>query len=298
MDYMLRATAANGQIQAFACITRETVETARMNHDTSPVVTAALGRLLSAVAMMGWQMKSEKDQLTLIIRGDGPVERITADADCDGNVWGFALNPHVDLPPKAAGKLDVSGAVGKGTLQVIQSIGMKEPYIGNSELVSGEIAEDLAYYYTVSEQLPSAVSLGVLVDRDCSVKAAGGFIFHMMPGATDETAEKLQDKIMAFPSVTSYLSEEHTPEEMLEALLGDMDLQILDKREVRFHCNCSREKVTNALRSLTREDLLELADEKEDIELYCDCCHKKYIYTTEELTKLAQEAIPGAKEQE
>lgn len=240
-------------------------------------------------------MKSEKDQLTLIIRGDGPITKITADADCDGNVWGFAENSQVELPPKAAGKLDVAGAVGKGTLQVIQNLGMREPYIGNSELISGEIAEDLAYYYTVSEQLPSAVSLGVLVDTDCSVKAAGGFIFHMMPGATEETAIKLQDKIMAFPSVTTYLSEEHTPEDMLEALLGDMDLQILDKREIRFHCNCSREKVTNALRSLSREDLLELADEKEDVELRCDCCNKKYIYTSEELTKLAQEAVPRVK---
>ena len=288
MDYMLRATAADGQILAFACISRDTVEEARKRHQCSPVVTAALGRTLTAAAMMGWQMKSETDQMTVRIEGNGPIGMINVDCNNHGEVWGYARNSQVDLPPKPNGKLDVSGAIGIGVLSIIQDLGMKEPYTGQTHLVSGEIAEDLAYYYTASEQLPSAVSLGVLVDTDYSVKMAGGFILHMMPGATDETAARLADKVMAFPPLTEYFQSGHTPEELLEALLGDMNPVFMDRHEVRFQCNCNREKVTRALLSIGEDDLNDLAEDGEDVELRCDCCNELYTFTSEEIKELAR----------
>ena len=290
MDYMVRATAAGGQIQAFACMTRDTVEVARTRHNTSPVVTAALGRTLTAAAMMGWKMKGDKDQLTIRIEGNGPIERINVDANNRGEVWGFALNPHIELPPNKRGHLDVAGAIGLGVMSIIQDFGFGEPYIGTTHLITSEIAEDLTYYYTASEQIPSAVALGVLVDTDCSVKAAGGFMFHMMPGATDETAARLADKVMAFPPLTSYLAEGHTPEELLQDILGDLDPQIMDSQEICFHCNCNREKVTRALLSIGEDDLRDLADDGEDVELRCDCCNEPYTFTSEELRDLADEA--------
>ena len=298
MDYMLRATAAQDQILAFACTTRDTVEEARSRHDTSPVVTAALGRSLTAAAMMGWQMKGDKDQLTLRIEGSGPIAMINVDANRKGEVWGYAKNSQVDLPLNAKGKLDVAGAIGVGVMSIIKDLGLKEPYCGQTHLVTSEIAEDLAYYFTASEQVPSAVALGVLVDRDYSVKCAGGFIFQMMPGASDETAAKLQEKVVAFPSVTEYFSQGHTPEDLLQDLLGDMDLEILDKQEVRFHCNCNRDKVERALISIGEKDLRELAEEGEDVELRCDCCNEPYSFTAAELSALADIAAANQSRRE
>ena len=298
MDYMLRATAAQDQILAFACTTRHTVEEARSRHDTSPVVTAALGRSLTAAAMMGWQMKGDKDQLTLRIEGSGPIAMINVDANRKGEVWGYAKNSQVDLPLNARGKLDVAGAIGVGVMSIIKDLGLKEPYCGQTHWVTSEIAEDLAYYFTASEQVPSAVALGVLVDRDYSVKCAGGFIFQMMPGASDETAAKLQEKVVAFPSVTEYFSQGHTPEDLLQDLLGDMDLEILDKQEVRFHCNCNRDKVERALISIGEKDLRELAEEGEDVELRCDCCNEPYSFTSAELSALADIAAANQSRRE
>jgi len=291
MDRMIRATAANDQIRAFAVTTRETVEEARTRHQTSPVITAALGRLLTAAAMMGWTMKSDSDRLTIRIEGSGPVGLINVEADANGHVWGFPRNPQVDLPLTAAGKLDVSGALGLGVLSVIKDLGLKEPYIGQTHLVSGEIAEDLAYYFTASEQVPSAVALGVLVDRDYSVKAAGGFILQMMPGASDEAAEQLQQKVTAFPPVTTYLSEGHTPEEMLQTLLGDMDLEIMEEKDVCFQCDCNREKVKSALMSIGAKELRDIAlDSEETVTLHCNACNEPYEFSKEELLDLADQA--------
>mgnify|MGYP000103118563 CR=1 FL=1 len=295
MDYMLRATAAEGQILAFACTSRATVEEARARHNTTPVVTAALGRSLTAAAMMGWQMKGEKDQLTLRIEGSGPIGMINVDANRRGEVWGFAKNSAVDLPLNQKGKLDVAGAIGVGVMSIIKDLGMKEPYCGQTHLITSEIAEDLAYYFTASEQVPSAVALGVLVDRDYSVLCAGGFIFQMMPGASDETAAKLQEKVVAFPSVTEYFSQGNTPEDLLNDLLGDMGLEILEKQEVRFQCNCNRDRVTRALISIGEADLRELAEEGEDVELRCDCCNEPYSFTPEELSTLADIAARNKK---
>ena len=298
MDYMLRATAANDQILAFACTTKETVEEARRRHDTSPVVTAALGRSLTAAAMMGWQMKGQRDQLTLRIEGSGPIQMVNVDANNRGEVWGYAKNPHVELPLNSKGKLDVAGAVGIGVMSIIKDLGLREPYCGQIHLISSEIAEDLAYYFTASEQVPSAVALGVLVDRDYTVKSAGGFIFQMMPDATDETAARLQDKVTAFPSVTDYYSRGNSPEDLLRDLLGDMDLRIHDKQPVQFYCNCNRDKVVRALISIGESDLLDLADDGESVELRCDACNEPYSFTAQEIRELAKVAAQSARNKE
>ena len=240
-DYILRATAADGLIRAFAATTKNTVQTARTLHNTTPVASAALGRLLTAGAMMGTMLKGEKDLVTLQIKGDGPIEGLLVTADSKGRVKGYPFNPNVDIPPKSPVKLDVGGAVGKGYLTVIKDLGLKEPYVGKTELVSGEIAEDLTYYYAKSEQIPTAIALGVLVDTDTSIKAAGGFIIQLMPGATLEVATMLEERITHLKYITELLDRGETPETILDAVLGDMDLEIIDKmptaqeRELKKH---------------------------------------------------------------
>ena len=246
-DYIIRATAADGAIRAFAVTSKNTVETARSLHNTSPVATAALGRLLSAAAMMGIMLKGEKDLLTLQIRGDGPLQGIVVSADSEANVKGYVFNPYVEVPDKYEGKLDVSKAIGNGNISVIKDIGLKEPYCGQIELVSGEIAEDLTYYFAKSEQTPSAVGLGVLIDRDTTVMASGGFIIQLMPDADDEIAEKLEEKINRTPYVTTLLDMGYTPEDILKLILGDFNLEINEKKEMRFYCNCSRSRVEKLL---------------------------------------------------
>ena len=236
-DSMVRATAAGGEILAFAACTADLVEEARQRHGMTPVVSAALGRTLTAAAMMGWQMKGEKDLLTIQIEGSGPIGGLVAIADSKGNVKGYANNPQVDLPLNSKGKLDVATAVGIGVMSVIWDIGLKEPYTGQTHLVSSEIAEDLAYYFTASEQVPSAVSLGVLVNRDQTIWTAGGFILQMMPGARDETAQQLQEKVSAFMPVTEYLAAGHTPVELLHELLGEIGVEILETHPVGFQSN-------------------------------------------------------------
>ena len=284
-DYIVRATAADGQVRAFAATTKELVETAREHHNTSPVATAALGRLLTAGAMMGSMMKNDTDMLTLQIRGDGPIEGITVTADSHANVKGYVGNPDVMLPPKN-GKLDVGGAVGIGLLQVIKDMGLKEPYVGQTILVSSEIAEDLTYYFASSEQVPSSVGLGVLMNKDNTVRCAGGFIIQLMPFATEETISQLEENLKDVTSVTDFLDKGYTPEQMLEKLIGHLDLEITDTIPTQFYCNCSKERVEQAVASIGKKDIQEMIDEGKDIEVKCHFCNTAYNYTVEDLKNI------------
>ena len=290
-DYLLRATAAQGQIRAFAATTRDVVETARAAHNTSPVATAALGRLLTAGAMMGIMMKGEDDLLTLKIQGDGPIEGLTVTADSKGDVKGYVFNPSVMLPPNAKGKLDVGGALGVGVLSVIRDIGLKEPYVGQTILVTGEIAEDLTYYFATSEQTPSSVALGVLMNKDNTVRQAGGFILQMMPGAQEEVISRLENKLKETTSVTQLLDEGKTPEMILDYVLGEFGLEINEKLPTRFYCNCTRERVEKALVSVGRKELQEMIDDGKPVEVNCHFCNKNYTFSVEELKKLYEKAV-------
>ncbi len=284
-DYIVRATAANGQVRAFAAITRETVEEARQHHGTSPVATAALGRLLTAGTMMGSMMKNETDMLTLQVRGDGPIGGITVTADSKGDVKGYVENPDVMLPPKN-GKLDVGGAVGIGLLQVIKDMGLKEPYSGQTILVSSEIAEDLTYYFANSEQVPSSVGLGVLMEKDNTVKTAGGFIIQMMPFAEDATISQIEENLKLVTSVTELLDKGYTPEQLLEELLGNVGLEITDTMPTRFYCNCSKERVEQAVASVGKKDSQEMINDGKPIEVKCHFCNTAYHYSVEELKNI------------
>jgi molecular chaperone Hsp33 len=289
-DYIVRAAAADYQIRAFAATTKELAEAARKAHNTSPVATAALGRLLTAGAMMGSMMKGADDVLTLKIKGDGPLGGITVTADSSANVKGYVNNPMVLIHAKPNGKLDVSGAVGRGELTVIRDIGMKEPYVGQTDLVSGEIAEDLTYYYAVSEQTPSSVALGVLMDKDTNtVRQAGGFIIQLMPDASEEVISALEKRLGEISSVTSLLESGMTPEDILMSLLGDMGLQILDRMPARFHCNCSKERVRKAVVSVGRKELEQMIGEGKPIEVNCHFCNTNYEFTVEELKEILAE---------
>lgn len=285
-DYLVRAIAANGQVRAFAAYTKNTVETARQAHNTSPVVTAGLGRLLTAGAMMGSMMKGDRDVLTIKAEGSGPVGHYLVTADSKGNVKGYAANPNVILPANAAGKLDVGGSLGVGLLTVIKDLGLKEPYTGTCELVSGEIAEDLTYYFASSEQTPSSVGLGVLMTKDNTVNVAGGFIIQLMPDATEETISIVEEKISTIKSVTSMLENGLDPEGIINLILGGLDPEILDKMPVRFYCNCSKERVSKALIAIGRKELDNIIEENESIEVKCHFCNKAYNFTVDELKKL------------
>lgn len=284
-DYIVRATAAEGQIRAFAAVTKDTVDEARRRHGTSPVATAALGRLLTAGAIMGSMMKNDTDMLTLQIRGDGPLGGITVTADSHANVKGYVLNPDVMLPPKN-GKLDVGGAVGIGLLTVIKDMGLKEPYSGQTILVTSEIAEDLTYYFANSEQVPSSVGLGVLMDKDNTVKCAGGFIIQLMPFAENKTIDQLEENLKKVTSVTKLLDAGYTPQQLLEELLGGMGLEITDTMPARFYCNCSKERVEQAVVSIGKKDIEEMIKEGKDIEVKCHFCNTAYQYTIDELKEI------------
>lgn len=289
-DYIVRATAGNHQIRAFAATTRELVEYARQAHNTSPVATAALGRLLTAGSMMGIMMKGEDDLLTLKIQGSGPIEGLTVTADSKGNVKGYVYNPGVMLPPSKAGKLDVGGAVGEGVLSVIKDIGMKEPYVGQTILVGGEIAEDLTYYYATSEQTPSSVALGVLMNKENTVKQAGGFIIQLLPGADDEMIDKLEKKLGEISPITTLLDEGNTPEMILSHILGDFGLEMLEQIPAHFYCNCDETRVEKALISIGRKELNEMIEEGKSIEVNCHFCSKNYEFTVEDLKELYEKA--------
>lgn len=289
-DYIVRATAANHQVRAFAATTRELVECAREHHNTSPVATASLGRLLTGGVMMGSMMKNDTDMLTINVRGNGPLEGITVTADSQGNVKGYVGNPDVILPPKD-GKLDVGGAVGIGILQVIKDMGLKEPYVGDTILVTSEIAEDLTYYFASSEQVPSSVGLGVLMNKDNTVKCAGGFIIQMMPFAEEETIAQIEENLKNVTSVTELLDSGFTPEQLLEELLGNLGLEITDTMPAQFFCNCSKERVEKAVISIGKKDIQEMIDEGKEIEVKCHFCNTGYTYTVDDLKKMLNKAV-------
>lgn len=327
-DYMVRGTAANAQLRIFAATTRETVEAARAAHNTSPVMTAALGRLLTAGAMMGSMMKGEEDILTLQIRGEGPGRGLTVTADSAGNVKGYALVPQVILPANERGKLDVGGALmGResyrtmgsgagedapsaegdktdaeqerestapvgGILSVIKDLGMKEPYVGQTVLQTGEIAEDLTYYFAVSEQTPSSVGLGVLMEKSNTVKQAGGFIIQLMPYAEDAVIEKLEQNLQHISSVTTMLEEGLTPEGILERVLDGMDIEWTDTLPVRFYCNCDKARVERALVSIGEKELTDIIAEGKPIEVKCHFCNRSYEFTVEDLEELLRQQRP------
>ena len=282
-DYIVRATAADNQIRAFAATTRELVEYARAAHNTSPAATAALGRLLSAGAMMGAMMKGEQDILTLQIKCRGIIGGITVTADSQANVKGYVHNPHVILPPSAKGKLDVAAAVGPGILSVIKDMGLKEPYAGQTVLQTGEIADDLTYYFATSEQVPSAVGLGVLMERNNTVKQAGGFIVQLMPFTDERIISELEKKLEKVTSVTTMLDSGMTPEQMLAELLGDFGLEINAKLPTKFHCNCDKKRVEKALISVGKKDLEEMVSDAKPIEMNCHFCNQNYEFTVDEL---------------
>lgn len=285
-DYIVRATAAENQIRAFAITSKELVEQSRVYHNTSPVMTAALGRLLTGGAMMGAMMKGEKDVLTLQIRCSGPAKGLTVTADSKGNVKGYPQVPDVMLPPNARGKLDVGGAIDLGVLSVIKDMGLKEPYVGQVQLQTGEIGDDLTYYFATSEQVPSAVGLGVLMNKDNTVKQAGGFIIQLMPFTEEEVIEKLEKKVAEVTSVTDLLEQGKTPETLLEQILGEFGVEITETMPVQYHCDCSKERVTRAIASIGRKDIQEMIDDNEPIEVNCQFCDKHYIFTTEELKEI------------
>lgn len=289
-DYIVRAVAADAQIRAFACTTKKLVETARGAHNTSPVVTAALGRLLSAGAMMGTMLKGEKDLLTLQIKGDGPISGMTVTADANGHVKGYANVPDVILPANAIGKLDVGGAIGAGMLSVIRDMGLKEPYVGQTVLQTGEIAEDLTYYFATSEQVPSSVGLGVLMERDNTVKQAGGFIVQLMPFAGEEVIERLEENLSKINSVTSLMEEGKTPEQILAMLLEGLEPEITDTIPAGFWCNCDKKRVEKALISIGKKELQDMIEDGEEIEINCHFCNSHYKFSLEELKDLYRRA--------
>lgn len=290
MDYIVRATAADNQIRAFAATTCGLVEKAREAHNTSPVMTAALGRLLTAGAMMGTMLKSEKELLTLQIRSDGPARGLTVTADHKGLVKGYPIVPDVILPANAIGKLDVSGALGPGMLSVIKDLGLKEPYVGQVELQTGEIAEDLTYYFATSEQTPSAVGLGVLMTRENHVACAGGFIVQLMPDTSEEVIEKLEENLTKISSVTNMLDQAMTPMDILNTVLEGLNPIESDRMETDLVCNCSKERVEKALISLGKSEIQEMIDDGETIETKCQFCNKAYYFTVDELKEIYEKS--------
>ena len=289
-DYIVRATAANNQIRAFAATTKETVEAARQAHNTSPVATAALGRLLTGGAMMGSMMKNDSDMLTIQIKGDGPIGGLTVTADSKGNVKGYVEHPEVMLPPNAQGKLDVAGALGIGLISVIKDMGLKEPYVGQTILQTSEIAEDLTYYFATSEQVPSSVGLGVLMEHDNTVKQVGGFIVQLMPFVDDDVVDRLEANIKKISSVTSMLDKGMTPEEILEEVLDGFEVEVKDTMPAQFYCNCTKERVEKAIISIGKKDIQEMIEDGKPIEVNCHFCGKSYEFSVEELKTLIKKA--------
>lgn len=287
-DYIVRATAGGGSIRAFAATTGEMVEHARQVHHTSPVASAALGRMMTAAAIMGSMLKGDKDLVTLQIRGLGPLKGAVVTSDSQCRVKGYVFHPNVEVPSKYPGKLDVSAAIGQGYMSVIKDIGLKEPYAGRIQLVSGEIAEDLTYYYAQSEQTPSAIGLGVLVDTDTSIRCAGGFMIQLLPDASEEMISKLETRLNTIPYITDLLDMGQTPEGILEMILQGMDLKILDKVPTEFYCNCTKERVEKALISIGKEELEKIANEDKKANLHCHFCGKEYDFTEEEILRLLE----------
>ena len=290
-DYMVRATAGNAQIRAFAATTKDLSEYARKAHGLSPIAAAALGRLMTGTVMMGTMMDNDDDLITVKMDGDGPLRSVLATADKDGHVKGYVSNPYVIMEPNASGHLNVGGGIGEGTLTVIRDMGLKEPYVGQVPLFSGEVAEDLTYYFTKSEQTPSSVGLGVLVEREnLSVIAAGGFIIQLLPFAEEATISHLEENLQKFTSVTDILKAGKTPEELLGILLDGFDLEITDRIDLDFYCNCDKDRVERALMLIGEKELQEMIDEGKEVELKCHFCNKAYIFNVDELKEIKEKA--------
>ncbi len=289
MDQLVRAITSDGMVQAVAVSTRDLTERARQIHTTLPVATAALGRALAAASMMGNALKDQNGSVTLQIKGNGPLGTVLAVSDHLGNVRGYVRQPHVDLPLRSDGKLDVGGAVGHtGTLTVIKDLGLKEPYVGSVELLGGEIAEDLASYFVESEQIPTACALGVLVDRDQSVKAAGGYIIQLLPGATEDIISRVEGGVLAAGPVTALLAENDDPKALLERVLSDFTVEILETSPIEYRCYCSRDRVERALISLGKDELRSLLEEQGGCELTCQFCDRIHRFSGKELENLLQ----------
>ncbi|MCI5605182.1 MAG: Hsp33 family molecular chaperone HslO [Clostridia bacterium] len=292
MDQLVRGNSMDGAIRVFSAVTTDLVNEAQRIHHSYPVATAALGRLLTGAAMMGAAgLKNEDDSITVQVKGDGPLGNIVAVTDCNAHVRGYVSNPFVDRPLNSKGKLDVGGGVGKGYLSVVRDLGLKEPYIGQIPLVSGEIAEDLTYYYAKSEQIPTCVALGVLVDTDNTVLAAGGFMIQMMPGATDEMAERLESIVDKLPPVTAMIHDGLTAEDIFFKVTEGFDM-LMDNNitEPKYECKCSKERMEKALISIGKEELQSIIDEKGEAELTCHFCDNKYLFNRQELEKLLESA--------
>lgn len=290
-DYIVRATAADGQIRAFAATTKNLVEYARETHDTSPVATAALGRLLTAGAMMGSMMKGERDIITLQIQGSGPLKGIVVTADAKGGVKGYVYEPCVILPANDKGKLDVAKAIGIGLLSVTRDLGLKEPYSSQTNLTTSEIAEDLTYYFATSEQTPSAVALGVLMNKENTVAQSGGFIIQLMPNADEKVVNELESRVQKINSITDLLARGFSPEDILNMVLGDLGVEFTEKTPASFKCNCSKDRVSRAVLSIGKKDLEEIIEEGKDIEVNCHFCNEKYMITVEELRMMKQKGM-------
>lgn len=290
-DKIVRATAKDGMVRIIAGITTELVNEGTRLHECTPVASAAFGRMLTAAALMGTTLKSEKEVLTLKINGMGEANGVTVTAHNDATVKGYIGNPYVDRQLNEKGKLDVGGAIGtNGMLYVIKDLGLKDPYVGQVKIQTGEIGDDLAYYFTVSEQTPSAVALGVLVDKDLSIKSAGGFIVQMMPGADELLADMITYRLEEIPPITTLISEGKTIEEILEYIFEGMDLKILESLNPAYKCDCSREKIEKALISVGKETLEEIHNDNKDEEVVCNFCNKKYVFTPEDIGSLLEQS--------
>lgn len=290
-DYMVRATAGNAQIRAFAATTKDLADYGRRAHGLSPIATAALGRLMTGTVMMGQMMDNDSDMITVKMDGDGPLKSVLATADNKGNVKGYVSNPYVIMEPNAAGHLNVGGGIGEGTLTVIRDMGLKEPYVGQVPLYSGEVAEDLTYYFTKSEQTPSSVGLGVLVEREnLSVIAAGGFIVQLMPFADEQTITHLEFNLGKFSSVTDILKAGKTPEDMLRIVLDGFDIEFTDTVDLNFYCNCDKDRVERALMLVGKKDIQEMIDDGKEIEIKCHFCNKAYTFSVDELKAIKEKA--------
>lgn len=286
-DYVIRAIDEKGSIRIFIANTTNLVEEVRSIHKTMPTGTAALGRTLTAASIMGRMMKGDNDSISIQIRGDGPIGNVVASSNSKGEVRGYVGNPMVDLPLKNNGKLDVGRAIGRnGRVIVIKDFGLKEPYIGQSNIVSGEIAEDLTYYFAHSEQQPSAVNLGVLVDKDLSVKASGGYIVQLLPDASDEDIDILEESIKKSEPISTLIDKGFTPEDILKEVFGKFNMSILKKEEVEFKCNCSRDRIEKALRSLGEKEIKDIIEEDGKAEIVCHFCNKKYNFSKKDLESL------------
>lgn len=289
-DYLVKALAYQGLVRAYAVAATDTVAEAQRRHDTWNTASAALGRSLVGGLLLGATLKGD-DRLTIKIQGDGPVGAIVVDANGHGEVKGYLQNPHVSLPLNEKGKLDVRGAVGtQGMFTVIKDLGLKEPFSGQTPLVSGELGEDFTYYLAISEQIPSAVGLSVLVDTDDSIKVAGGFMLQIMPGADESIISAIETNLANTPQISTLLDEGKTPEEILDSLLPDTELVVLEKMPVSFTCDCSKDKFARAIISLGKDEIQAMIDEDHGAEAVCSFCGEKYSYTEAELVALKEEA--------